>query len=258
GERGERGLRRDVQRDVLAAGEDPGGQDVDDRRVVAGAEVLERLLDQEERSPQVHVVGLGQRVRGDRTDREGEGVGGVVDDHVDSAELLDGGADEPCDGVEVAHVGGYRQRGAAGPADGGGRLVARVGLAARHHDPGTDGGETLGHRPADPPAAPGDPGHPVRQVEGSQQVVSGHRVSWAWGRPAPAMRWATGQRRSPVSIDQGARPVLHRWVGWVDLPVSLSESGRSAILWAGSTGWARRGSTKWTTCRDETGPTGEA
>jgi hypothetical protein len=63
-----------------------------------------------------------------------ERVGGVVHDHVDRAERVDRAQDELAQRVEVADVTRHREDLAAHRAQVLRRLVARGGLAARHHD----------------------------------------------------------------------------------------------------------------------------
>jgi hypothetical protein len=52
-----------------------------------GSQVRQRLLHQEHRPAQVHLVGLGQCLDGHLTKRLGQRVGSVVDHHVDASEL---------------------------------------------------------------------------------------------------------------------------------------------------------------------------
>ena len=94
---------------------------------------------------------LLQRLGGDRPDRLGQRVGGVVDDDVEPAEALDRARHQRPHLVEVAHVRGHAQGLGPGLLEHRHRPVARVGLAAGHHHLGAHGGEAPGDGEADAP-----------------------------------------------------------------------------------------------------------
>ena len=70
------------------------------------AQVRKRRLDQEHRTLQIDGEGLRPRFGSELTQRQREGIGGVVDHHVDPAELRDGGVDQTIDGVQLTQMRG--------------------------------------------------------------------------------------------------------------------------------------------------------
>ena len=115
----------------------------------AGLEMRERLLHEEHRTMQVHLVGLRERVRRHLAERLRQGVGGVVHHDVDAAELGDRGFDENVEMIEVARVRGYANGLPTQPAQVLSRLLTGLGLAAGHHDSGPGKDEALGQRQPD-------------------------------------------------------------------------------------------------------------
>ena len=107
------------------------------------------VLHQEHRAAQVDLVRLGPCLGGHLAERLGQRVGGVVDHHVDTAELVDGALDQGAEGVDVAEVRGHADGLAAEPAQVLGGLLAGVGFAAGDHDAGAGQNETLRKREAD-------------------------------------------------------------------------------------------------------------
>jgi hypothetical protein len=104
--------------------------------------------------------------------RRHRGDPGVVDEHVDAAELGDGGVDERAALLPVADVAGHRE---GPPPEGpnlGGDHLAGVELAAGHHDVGASLGEAEGHRPAE---ALGGAGH-HDHLAGRAECGDGHRL----------------------------------------------------------------------------------
>ena len=97
---------------------------------------------------------------------------GVVDQHMEIAEGLDGGVDEPLAALPVADVVGVGHRLAAGRPDLVDHLLGRRAIVARavhrtaevvDHDPGTLGSEEQCVLTPDAPSCPGDDGDPSLQ-----------------------------------------------------------------------------------------------
>ena len=105
------------------------------------------VLHQEHRSAQVHLVRLGPCVGGHLSERLRECVGGVVDHHVDAAELVDGALYQGGKIIDVAEVRGHADGLASEAAQVLGGLLAGVGFAAGDHDAGAG-------RERSPPPAP--------------------------------------------------------------------------------------------------------
>ena len=129
-------------------------------------------LEKEQRTPHVHVEGLGERLRRDLPDGLGHRVGRVVDQDVDTAVGIGRRGGEPVHVVEVSYVARNGQGFAAGGTDGGHGLIAGIGLAAGHHDAGSLGGESLGDRPTYAPTPTGHDHHPSGQVVECSHPVS--------------------------------------------------------------------------------------
>ena len=88
-----------------------------------------------------------------------EVAGGVVDEHVDTAEALHRVGDERVDLVGVANVGRLRVTRSAVVLDLGDRLLERLRPAPAHDHGRAEPGELERHRPAHPAAAAGDDRH---------------------------------------------------------------------------------------------------
>jgi hypothetical protein len=76
-------------------------------------EIRQRRLDQEDGTAQVHVVRLGHRLGGHLAEGLCQRIRGVVDYHINAAELVHRLLHEGFQGVDVAEVGGYADRLAA-------------------------------------------------------------------------------------------------------------------------------------------------
>ena len=150
-------------------GEDARRDDVDHRGPGAGAEVRQRLLDEEERAAHVGLVRLGKGLGRDVAQWLGQRVGGVVDHDVDATEGLDRASDQVAQLVESADVGRHRQGRSARGANRIDRLLARLGLSAGDDDVGSHGREAHGNRSPDAATPAGDHGDPVAQVEGVER-----------------------------------------------------------------------------------------
>jgi hypothetical protein len=94
----------------------------------------QRVLHQEHRTAQVHLVRLGPRVDGHLAERLCERVGCVVDHHVDAAELVDGPLHQCCKVVDVAEVSRHTDGLAPETAQVLSGLLAGVGFAAGDRD----------------------------------------------------------------------------------------------------------------------------
>jgi len=132
----------------------------------------------------VPLVGQARRHRGDGH------VAGVVDQHVDPAEGLDGGGDH---GVGVGldgDVGPDGDRLAAGGGDLGDQGLQAVDAAGGQHQAGALGGEVAGGGFAQAAAGPGDDD----DLAGN---VGGHGKSpWLSGRALERPRLVTGKMRA--------------------------------------------------------------
>ena len=123
------------------------------------------------------------------TKRQGQRVGGAVDDDVDAAEGGDRLIDQSRNRIEIAHVRGNADRLDSHLGEVRNHGVAGVGLAARHGDLGPGDSEPLGDRLADAAGAAGDDGDPTGQVVEVVEffaihgvVLVGVCVSWWWSR----------------------------------------------------------------------------
>ena len=83
------------------------------------------------------------------SERLRECVGGVVDHHVDAAELVDGALYQGCKIIDVAEVRGHPDGLASEAAQVLGGLLAGVGFAAGDHDAGAGQDEALRQRQPD-------------------------------------------------------------------------------------------------------------
>ena len=132
----------------------------------------------------------------------GHGPAHVVDHHVEPPELLLGPAGQRGDGLEVAEVGGHRDRPPAGGPDLLGGGLQLVGGAGGHEHVGAGLGQGDGGGRADAPAGPGDDGHLVVQPE----AVEDHRDR---PRPVPVSARPSTRNR-PQAGRVGGSPSL-RW-----------------------------------------------
>ena len=117
---------------------------------------------------------------------------GVVDEHVDAAEVAVDVLDQPVELLPVPDVAGVGARAAAVGAQRGGDLVAGVGLAADDDDLGAGLREPARDREPEPAGPAGDDGDAVGKVEAV--AGSGSRLARA-ERPPPSGR-ALGCRRA--------------------------------------------------------------
>jgi hypothetical protein len=138
------------------------------RRSGAGLQVRQRVLHQEHRSAQVHLVGLRPRFGCHLAQRLGQRVRGVVHHDIDAAELVDGPLHEGTEIVDVAKVGGHADGLAPETAQVLGCPLAGVGFAAGHHHICAGQHEALCQREADASGAAGDDDRAAGHVE---QVV---------------------------------------------------------------------------------------
>ena len=161
---------------------------------------------------------VGQLV--ERLDERGAGV---VDEHVDPAEPLDAGGDDPLAGVGLRDVGG-EDLGVARR-----RLGEPVAVAPDEQQPRALGGEQLGRRAADAPCSRRSRRSACRSVRGPCRLIRVARrrphgvsaaTSSAAGRTSPiratvcpaysgpARRVPQGRRRSPGGRQQPAARAL--------------------------------------------------
>ena len=98
------------------------------------------------------------------TERQGQRVGGAVDDDVDAAKGGDSLIDQSRDRIEIAHVRGNADRLDSHLGEVCNHGVAGVGLSACHGDLGPGNAESLGDCLADAAGAARDDGDPTGQV----------------------------------------------------------------------------------------------
>ena len=97
-------------------------------------QVRERFLHEHDRTAQIHVERLGQRVHRDLPERLRQRIGGIVDQHIDTTELGDGALDQRGQIVDLTEMGRHADRRATHPAQVRRSLFACVRLAAGHDD----------------------------------------------------------------------------------------------------------------------------
>ena len=186
----------------------------------------EDRADVDDRGPGLHhpAAGLGHPVAAvevdvdDRAELLGRLVGGrhrgadagVVDQHVDPAELRHRRVDERLALVGVGDVGGHGEHLAAGVPDQLRGLLEAVGPPGAEHHVGPGLGQPLRERDAEPAGGAGDDGDLAVQPE---HVVDSHAVNVAAGVPVvlrASRRWAgrSGRctRRPRCSGPRSARP----------------------------------------------------
>ena len=123
------------------------------------------------------------------TERQGQRVGGAVDDDVDAAKGGDSLIDQSRDRIEIAHVRGNADRLDSHLGEVCNHGVAGVGLSACHGDLGPGNAESFGDCLADAAGATRDDGDPTGQVVEVVEffaihgvVLVGVCVSWWWSR----------------------------------------------------------------------------
>ena len=119
-------------------------------------EVRQRLLDQEHRTSDVHLDGLGERVLAECADRLGQRVRRVVDDHVHTTEAIDRDRDQTPHVVERTHVARDPHDIEAERRELGFRRFTCLGLSAGNDETGAGSSEPLGHGAPDAPGPTGD------------------------------------------------------------------------------------------------------
>ena len=107
-------------------------------------------------------------------ERLGQRVRGIVDHHIDAAELVDGALHQCSEVLDVADVRRHADRLAAEVTQMRGGLVAGLGFAAGHDDARTGEDEPLGEREADAAGAAGHDDGAVGHVEETVKCCAVH------------------------------------------------------------------------------------
>lgn len=120
-------------------------------------------LAQEERRAQVHRKRLVEGFRPGAQERLAKLDAGVVDQDIEAAEALDGRPDQPRLLVQIANIGGQRQRLASRRANLAHHLVGRaVGTRVVYHHGGALASQPDRQRAANAAVAAGYDRHPIR------------------------------------------------------------------------------------------------
>ena len=123
---------------------------------------------------------------------------GVVDEHVDAAEVAIDVLDQPVELLPVPDVAGVGARAAAVGAQRGGDLVAGVGLAADDDDLGAGLREAARDREPEPAGSAGDDGDAVGKVE----AVPDQGLGWLAQcvHLLVGVRWGAGEREGRDAV----------------------------------------------------------
>ena len=156
GQRHQPALRHGVRPELRLADVGVDRADVDDRAAAARLHRLHSLLQQQERGAQVDVDDRVPQLDGRVLEVAARDAGGVVHQHVDAAEALDGQTRDPAAGVDRGEIAGNVHRLPPLVPQPFGNPAGLVGFEAVNHHAGAERGKVLGDAETDAGRGSGD------------------------------------------------------------------------------------------------------